>query len=67
MTPREFNEWGFVEGTKFEGLMPKTMEILGEQYCDGISGKEPVLSVFNPTAQGNEPLEVISPSKIMAK
>lgn len=67
MVSNELKEWGFVEGTEFEGLMPKTMEILGDDYCDGVSGEEPVLSVFNPTAKGNEPLKVISPSKIMAE
>lgn len=61
----EMKDWGFEEQTHFEGLMPKTMEVLGDDYCVGVTGEEPVLSVYNPTAKGTEQMKVVSPYKIM--
>lgn len=66
MINHEFNEWGFVEGTDFEGLMPKAMDILGDDYCVGTNDKQPVVSIFNPEAKGVDPLKVISVNDIMA-
>ena len=63
MLSHEMNDWGFEEQTKFEGLMPKAMNILGDEYCEGVTGKEPVLSVYDATANGVEQMKVIDPAK----
>lgn len=57
-----FNLYGFVEKTEFDGLEPKVMEMLGDDYCPGLS-KETV-SVFDPTAKGADSLKIISAQKI---
>lgn len=60
MINHEFNEWGFVEGTEFKGLMPKTMEILGDDYCVGTNDNQPVVEIFNPEAKGVDQMKVVS-------
>ncbi len=65
MLSYEMKDWGFEEQTKFEGLMPKAMEILGDDYCEGITGKEPVLSMYDATAKGVEQMKVVDPAKFM--
>lgn len=65
MLSYEMKDWGFEEQTKFEGLMPKVMEVLGDEYCEGATGDEPVLSVFDATAKGVEQMKVVDPAKFM--
>lgn len=67
MLSYEMKDWGFEEQTKFEGLMPKAMNILGDEYCEGVTGKEPVLSVYDATANGVEQMKVIDPAKFNEK
>lgn len=63
--------WDFQEATAFEGLMPKTMEILGDDYCVGAS--DVVVSVCDPKLaspslnQGADAMKVVSPADIMAE
>lgn len=63
--------WDFQEATAFEGLMPKTMEILGEDFCEGKS--DVVVSICDPNLaslslnQGADAMEVVSPEDIMAE
>ena len=65
MLSEQMKDWGFEEQTKFEGLMPKTMEVMGDEYCEGVTGNEPVLSMYDPTANGAEQMKVVSSSKVM--
>lgn len=58
----KFNTYGFIENNDFEGLIPKTMEILGDDYCVG--GSDEVLSIYDPTAKGHDQLKIISSQKI---
>ena len=63
--------WGFKEQTEFVGLMPKTMDILGEDYCEGAS--DVVVSTFDHKLasdslnQAADAMEVVCPSDIMAE
>lgn len=61
----EFNKYGFIESNDFEGLVPKTMEILGDDYCVG--GSEEVVSAYDVTANGVDQLKIISSQKIAEK
>ena len=61
----EFNKYGFIESNDFEGLVPKTMEILGDDYCVG--GSEEVVSSYDVTANGVDQLKIISSQKIAEK
>lgn len=58
----EFNKYGYNLNEDFVGLVPKTMEILGDDYCVG--GSDVVLSIYDPTARGVDQLKVISSQKI---
>ena len=58
----DFYKWGYKKSDDFTGLMPKLMELLGEQYCVG--GSDEVLSIFDPTAKGVDQLKVVSPQLI---
>lgn len=58
-----FNEYGFVEGTEFDGLMPKLMKQLGDDFTVG-KVDEPVVSIFDPTANGVESMKVVDIQKI---
>ena len=59
------NKWSFREGTEFEGLMPKTMELVGEENCTGINKNEPSVHLYDPIANGNDQMKVLSPYDIM--
>ena len=63
MKNHSFNTYGFEEGTKFEGLMPKLMKELGEDFTIG-KVDEPVVSVYDPTANGVDSMEVVNIKKI---
>lgn len=65
MLSYEMKDWGFEEQTRFEGLMPKTMKVLGDEYCEGVTGNEPVLSIYDATAKGVEQMKVIDHAKFM--
>jgi len=58
----DFKKWGYKKSDDFTGLMPKLMELLGEQYCTG--GSDEVLSIFDPTAKGVDQMKVVSPQLI---
>lgn len=58
----EFKKWGFKRGEEFTGLMPKVMELLGEQYCTGSS--EEIVSSYDVTANGVDQMKVVSPQLI---
>ena len=62
MNPIDFKKWGYKKADDFKGLMPKVMELLGEQYCTG--GSEEVLSIYDVTAKGVDQMEVVSPMLI---
>ena len=55
-----FNDLGFQEGTAFEGLMPKAMDILGDKYCVGTNENQPVVSIFDSEANGPDQMKVVS-------
>lgn len=61
----QMNKWGVREGTEFEGLRPKTMELVGDENCTGINGNEPSVHLYDPTANGNDQMKVLSPYDIM--
>lgn len=63
MVNNSFRNYGYNEGTKFEGLNPKVMKELGEEYTIG-KVDEPVVSIFNPTAKGVDQMEVIDVNEI---
>ena len=65
MINEEMKEYGFVEGTAFEGLMPKTMEILGDDYCIGVNDNQPVVHSFDVRGKGHDQMKVVSPYDIM--
>lgn len=65
MVNAQMNRWGFVEGTSFEGLMPETMELVGDENCTGINGNEPNVHLYDPTANGSDEMKVLSPYDIM--
>ena len=65
MVNYEFNEYDYDMNEEFIGLVPKTMEILGDDYCVG--GSDEVLSIFDPTAKGVDQLKIISSQKIAEK
>jgi len=65
MVNHEFDKYGYNLDEEFVGLVPKTMEILGDEYCVG--GSDEVLSIFDPTAKGVDQLKVISSQKIAEK
>ena len=60
MLSGNIKNWGFDVSDKFVGLMPRVMNVLGDQFCVGISGNEPVLSIFDYMAMGNEQMKVIN-------
>ena len=65
MVNAQMNKWNFREGTEFEGLMPKTMELVGEENCTGINENEPSVHLYDPTANGNDQMKVLSPYDII--
>ena len=58
----EFNKYGFVENNDFVGLIPKVMDILGDDYCVG--GSDEIVSIYDPTANGVDQLKIVSSQKI---
>ena len=65
MINHELNEYGYIEGTEFEGLMPAAMEILGDENCVGLTDEMPTVSVLGKKAKGFDPMEVISTYDVM--
>lgn len=65
MVNHNFNKYGFKEQSSFSGLIPKLMEKLGEDCCEGYS--EVNVSIFDPTAKGNDSMKDVSSSDIMNK
>ena len=61
----EMKRYGFKEGKDFTGLMPKVMEIMGDDYCTGLS--EEVVSIFDPTANGVDTMKVVSSQLVAEK
>lgn len=58
----DFKKWGYKKSDDFKGLMPKLMNLLGEEYCTGHS--DVVLSIFDPTARGVDQMKNVSPMLI---
>ena len=56
----QMDKYGFIEETEFEGLMPKTIELVGEENCTGVNGNEPSVHLYGPTANGNDQMKVLS-------
>ena len=65
MVNAQMNKYGFREETEFEGLMPKTIELVGDENCAGINENEPSVHLYDPTANGNDQMKVLSPYDIM--
>ena len=65
MVNAQMNKYGFIEETEFEGLMPKTMELVGDKNCTGVNGNEPSVHLYDPTANGNDQMKVLSPYDII--
>ena len=65
MVNAQMNKYGFREETEFEGLMPKTIELVGEENCTGVNGNEPSVHLYDPTANGNDQMKVLSLYDIM--
>lgn len=63
MVNNSFRDYGYNEGTKFEGLIPKVMEELGEEYTIG-KVDEPVVSIFDSTAKGVDQMKTINVNEI---
>ena len=63
MINHDFNQYGFVEGVDFDGLAPKLMEELGEEYTIG-KVDEPVVSMYDPTANGVDSMKVVNVQKL---
>ena len=60
----QFRKWGYDDSQEFDSLMPKVMELIGEEYITG--GSNEVVSIFDPTANGVDQLKVIS-SQLIAE
>lgn len=65
MVNAQMNKYGFREETEFEGLMPKTIELVGDKNCTGINENEPSVHLYDPTANGNDQMKVLSPYDII--
>ena len=65
MVNAQMNKYCFREETVFEGLMPKTIELVGDENCTGINGNEPSVHLYDPTANGNDQMKALSPYDIM--
>ena len=65
MVNQKMKTWGFNEGVDFDGLMPKVMDILGEENCIGVNEDQPSVHLYDPTANGYDQMEVVSPYDIM--
>ena len=63
MINHNFNKYGFKEQSSFSGLIPKLMEKLGEDCCEGYSDVN--VSIFDPTANGNDSMKDICPQDVM--
>ena len=63
MVNHNFNKHEFKEQSSFSWLIPKLMKKLGEDCCEGYSDVN--VSIFDPTAKGNDSMKVISSSDIM--
>ena len=63
MVNHNFNKYEFKEQSSFSWLIPKLMKKLGEDCCEGYSDVN--VSIFDPTAKGNDSMKVISSSDIM--
>ena len=63
MVNHNFNQYGFEEGTAFDGLMPKLMEELGDELTIG-KVDEPVVTMFDETANGVDSMKVIDIKKV---
>ena len=65
MVSHNFNEYNFDEGLKFDPLMPKVMEMLGEDYLIGKSeSNDVVVSDFDEIPDGHDQLISIDIEKI---
>ena len=60
----QMKRWGFREGTAFEGLIPRLMERVGDDVCTGES--DVLVEAYDPTANGSDPMKVIS-SQLIAE
>ena len=58
----QFKRWGYNKPESFDGLMPKLMKLLGEDYLTG--GSKEVVSIYDPTANGVDQMESISPQLV---
>lgn len=63
MVNHNFNKYGFKVQSSFSGLIPKLMEKLGENCCEGYSKVN--VSIFDPTANGYDSMKNVSSSNIM--
>lgn len=59
----ELNQYDYIEGIEFNGLMTETMNIEG---IETIGGSETSVKHFGYDAKGNDALEVIDIDAIMA-
>lgn len=65
MVSHNFNEYSFDEGLKFEPLMPKVMDLVGEDYLIGKSeSNDVVVSDFDEVPDGHDQLVTIDITKI---
>ena len=65
MVNHKFNKYGFKEQDSFNGLIPKLMGLLGEDCCEGASDVN--VSIFDPTANGNDAMKTVCPQDIMSQ
>lgn len=59
----KFRCYGYKEETAFQGLEPKLMEQLGEEFVIG-KVDEPVISMFDPTAPGYDSMNVVNTKEL---
>ena len=61
----KMKRYGFREGKAFEGIMPKLMELVGDENCVGYSDVN--VSMFDPTTNSVESMKVVSTQDIAEK
>lgn len=55
-------EYGFIEATEFEGIMPKTAEMIGT-----VGASDVIVEMFGADAKGADSLEVVDVQKAFAE
>jgi len=60
----EMMNYDFVEGTEFNGLMPKAIDAIGGV---GVNDEQPVVEFMGFRALGSDPLEIVDAEKVFGE